>query len=65
MPSGTALIMVNEEGKELALPVAPGANANLLPPDIEKLSQIGEAAIILVQLEIPMQTVVYIVNARS
>ena len=62
MPSGTALIMVNEEG-ENCIAVAPGANANLLPPDIEKLSQIGEAAIILVQLEIPMQTVVYIVNA--
>ncbi len=65
IPSGTALIMVNEEG-ENCIAVAPGANANLLPPDIEKVSQIGEAAIILVQLEIPLQTVKYIAKtARS
>ena len=32
-PSGTALIMVNDEG-ENCIVVAPGANANLLPEDI-------------------------------
>src|ERR1017187_2239169 len=35
-PSGTALIMVNEEG-ENCIAVAPGANANLSPGDIEIL----------------------------
>src|ERR1017187_208803 len=59
-PSGTALIIVNAEG-ENCIVVAPGANANLLPSDIEKVKNIGEAAIILMQLEIPMQTIEYTV----
>jgi ribokinase len=55
-PSGTALIMVNEEG-ENCIVVAPGANANLLPEDIEKVQELSAAAIILMQLEIPLQTI--------
>ncbi len=55
-PSGTALIMVNEEG-ENCIVVAPGANANLLPTDIEQVKEINEAEIILMQLEIPMITI--------
>lgn len=55
-PSGTAIIMVNEEG-ENCIVVAPGANANLLPADIEKVIDIEKAAIILMQLEIPMETI--------
>ncbi len=55
-PSGTALIMVNEEGENCIL-VAPGANANLLPTDIEQVKNINEAEIILMQLEIPMVTI--------
>ncbi len=55
-PSGTAIIMVNEEG-ENCIVVAPGANANLLPADIETVKNITEAAIILMQLEIPMETI--------
>ncbi len=55
-PSGTALIMVNEEG-ENCIVVAPGANANLLPTDIEQVKDIDEAEIILMQLEIPMETI--------
>jgi ribokinase len=58
LASGTALIIVNEEG-ENSIVVAPGANAKLLPADIDKISDFKEAAIILVQLEIPMETVVY------
>ena len=38
-PSGTALIMVNEEG-ENCIVVAPGANAQLLPADIEQVKDI-------------------------
>lgn len=56
-PSGTALIMVNEEG-ENCIVVAPGANAELLPADIEKVKNISEAEIILMQLEIPMETII-------
>jgi ribokinase len=55
-PSGTALIMVNEDG-ENCIVVAPGANANLLPADIEKVKDIAVAEIILMQLEIPMGTI--------
>ena len=55
-PSGTALIMVNEEG-ENCIVVAPGANAHLLPTDIEQVKDINEAEIILMQLEIPMITI--------
>ena len=55
-PSGTAIIMVNEEG-ENCIVVAPGANANLLPADIETVKNITEAPIILMQLEIPMETI--------
>jgi ribokinase len=58
-PSGTALIIVDEEG-ENCIVVAPGANANLLPADIDKVKNMREAAILLIQLEIPMQTIGYI-----
>ena len=64
-PSGTALIMVNEEG-ENCIVVAPGANANLLPADIEKVKNISEAEIILMQLEIPMETITAVAkNAKA
>lgn len=56
VPTGTALIMVNEEA-ENCIVVAPGANANLFPADIEKVKDISEAAIILMQLEIPIETI--------
>ena len=55
-PSGTALIIVNAEG-ENCIVVAPGANANLLPADIEKVKELATAAVILMQLEIPIETI--------
>ena len=57
-PSGTALIIVNEEG-ENCIVVAPGANAHLLPADIDKVGNFRDAAIVLMQLEIPMETLNY------
>lgn len=60
-PSGTALIMVNQEG-ENCIVVAPGANASLLPADIEKSGIIKEAEVILMQLEIPLETIVAVVR---
>ena len=56
VPSGTALIIVNGEG-ENCIVVAPGANAQLLPADIDRVKNLDEAAILLMQLEIPMETI--------
>ena len=58
-PSGTALIIVNAMG-ENCIVVAPGANANLFPADIEKVENLRYAGVILLQLEIPMDTINYI-----
>lgn len=56
-PSGIALITVDEVG-ENSIVVAPGANAHLSVQDvIVKLSDYSDAKIILLQLEIPMETV--------
>jgi len=60
-PSGTALIMVNKEG-ENCIAVAPGANANLLPGDIEEVKVIDKADIIVMQLEIPMGTIASVIK---
>lgn len=57
-PSGIALITVNAEG-ENTIVVAPGANGGLLPSDIEKVKNFGDASVILMQLEIPLETIEY------
>jgi len=55
--SGVAMILVNEDG-ENSIAVASGANAHLSPDDIRAAREtIGRAGILLVQLEIPMETV--------
>jgi len=59
--SGTALIVVNKEG-ENSIVVAPGANANLLPADIDKVTDIAVAEILLLQLEIPLETISAVVK---
>lgn len=57
--SGVALIMVDKNG-ENCIAVASGANSSLNVQDIEKVSGIIEDAdILLMQLEIPMETVEY------
>ena len=59
LPSGVALITVDAAG-ENSIVVASGANANLLPADIEAaLNEIGAAGVVLLQLEIPLSTVEY------
>ena len=58
-PSGNALIIVNAAG-ENCIVVAPGANANLFPADLEKVEKLRNAAVILLQLEIPMDTINYV-----
>lgn len=58
-PSGVALIMVDNNG-ENCIVVASGANASLSTHDIEKARDVIESAdIVLMQLEIPMNTVEY------
>ena len=55
--SGVALIMVDEHG-ENSIVVASGANAKLLPADVEKArKEIESSDILLMQLEIPMESV--------
>jgi ribokinase len=59
-PSGVALITVDEQA-ENCIAVASGANANLMPEDITSVEKaIEEADYVLMQLEIPMETVEYV-----
>ncbi len=56
-PSGVALILVDETGENL-ISVAPGANARLTVADVEAArEEIEAAAIVLLQLEVPLETV--------
>jgi ribokinase len=58
--SGVALIEVGPHG-ENSIVVAPGANAKLSPDDIDaKIEIISEAGMVLVQLEIPLETVAHL-----
>jgi len=57
MPSGIAMINVAETG-ENSISVAPGANSQLLPTDIINAEHtIKDADIVLMQLEIPIDTI--------
>lgn len=60
LPSGVALIMLDNNG-ENCIVVAAGANASLSPHDINMARNVIESAdVILMQLEIPMETVEYV-----
>ncbi len=57
-PSGVAVIIVDETTGQNSIVVAPGSNGNLSVADIHKIkADICEADILLVQLEIPIETV--------
>ncbi|MGI5975272.1 MAG: ribokinase [Paludibacter sp.] len=59
LPSGVALIMVDRNG-ENCIVVASGANSSLSPKDIDKAKHVIESAdILLMQLEVPVDTVEY------
>ncbi|MDR3194484.1 MAG: ribokinase [Tannerella sp.] len=59
-PSGVALIMVDEQA-ENCIAVASGANARLTPADLSAIaSVIRQADLVLMQLEIPTETVAYV-----
>ena len=60
--SGVALITVDEKA-ENCIVVASGANANLLPSDLAKAEEAIELAdLILMQLEVPMETVCFVAD---
>lgn len=62
-PSGVALITVDAHA-ENCIVVASGANAALLPSDLASaVEAIEEADLVLMQLEIPMDTVEYVAEA--
>jgi len=64
-PSGVALIMVDAKG-ENCISVASGANAALKPADLQKAEHlIKGAGLILMQLEIPVETVEYVINMAA
>ena len=57
--TGVALIMVDRQGENL-ISVASGANHALRPQDVEQAAeQIRTAEVVMLQLEIPMDTVCY------
>lgn len=59
-PSGVALITVDEHA-ENCIVVASGANANLTPADLARAEEaIDQAEYILMQLEIPIESVEYV-----
>lgn len=58
-PTGVALILVDEQGENL-ISVASGANHALLPADVERAADvIRNADVVVMQLEVPMETVEY------
>ena len=64
-PSGIALITVDDQA-ENCIVVAPGANSRLLRRDIDlALPAIYNSDIILMQLEIPLDTVIYAAEIAS
>jgi ribokinase len=65
LPSGVALIIVDSKG-ENSIVVAPGSNSNLNPHDIPAvLFDCSRFALMLLQLEIPIQTVEYCAREAS
>ncbi|OUJ72359.1 ribokinase [Hymenobacter crusticola] len=59
--TGVAIITVNAQGQNTIV-VAPGANHELLPADLDQaVTLLEQAAYLVVQLEIPLPTVLYLV----
>ena len=56
VPSGTACVTVSEDGDNQIV-VSPGANARLTPDDVAAAPAVRAAAVTLLQLEVPLETV--------
>jgi ribokinase len=54
--TGTAMILVNDEG-ENCIVIIPGANNELSPGYIEKIEEFATAGMVVLQMEIPMETI--------
>ncbi len=64
-PTGIAQIFVSEKGDN-SIAVAPGANMNLMPSDVQQFEGlIKKAKIVLMQLEIPLETVAFITELAA
>lgn len=64
VPSGVALIPVNEATGENAIVVAPGANARLSPEDVDAAAGAFDfARALVVSLEVPLETVARAIEA--
>ncbi len=64
-PTGIAQIFVSAKG-ENSIAVAPGANMNLMPADIHSFEKvITQAKVVLLQLEIPLETVAFIAGLAA
>jgi ribokinase len=55
-PTGTATIPVEDGSGENLIVVVPGANAELRPEDVD-VAPVRDARVVLLQLEVPLQTV--------
>lgn len=59
-PTGTALILVEEQRGENSIVVVPGANGTLRPADVDRAAALIQAArVVLLQLEIPLATTLH------
>ncbi|MFX1301854.1 MAG: ribokinase [Promethearchaeota archaeon] len=64
-PSGVAFILIDETGENM-ISVAPGANSKLNPNDISSKTEIIEnATSLVVQMEIPIETIQYVFSIAS
>ncbi len=64
--TGTAFILLDKKTGENMIAVAPGADAHVSKEDVEKaIPAIKESEIILLQLEIPVDTVIYAIKKAS
>lgn len=65
LPSGVALISVDEKG-ENCIVVASGSNGSLLPADLDAIGPLlDKSSTVLLQLEIPLETVTHAVQAAA
>ncbi|MFX1418968.1 MAG: ribokinase [Promethearchaeota archaeon] len=64
-PSGVAFILIDENGENM-ISVAPGANSKLSEEDLEvKTEIIKNANVIIVQMEIPIETIRKVLNIAA
>ena len=65
-PSGVAIILVEELTGQNSIVVAPGSNSSLSVADIQQAEEeIARADMVLVQLEIPLKTVEYVLQVAK